>query len=173
METMLRALVVSDSHGCVTDIRRILRWENADAMFFLGDTLRDIEAAEKAETAQKRPPRWPIYRARGNCDPGWTDYPSGPVYLGGLCFYYTHGHTTSEHGDVKYAGPEGLADAYGPRGADVVLYGHTHRRDLLPAVPGLRPAVFNPGSLRDQRCYGVITIRGGHADFSWRRVEDL
>lgn len=173
MADAIRILVVSDSHGRMLDVRRILRSEQADALFFLGDVLRDLEDAVEAETVQKHPPRWPIYRARGNCDHGWPDYPSGPVYLGGMAIYYTHGNSNSEHGDVKFSGPEGLAAAYARRGADIVLYGHTHQRDLLPAVPGIRPAAFNPGSLRDQGCYGLITIRDGHADYSWRFLRDL
>ncbi len=43
---MTKLLVLSDSHGARDAIKRILkRAENVDALFFLGDGLRDLEQA--------------------------------------------------------------------------------------------------------------------------------
>ena len=91
----------------------------------------------------------------------------GLAPFGGVLFFYTHGH----HYGVKM-GSERLAECAGERGADVALFGHTHRRELVRGV-GTAATVFNPGSLRDGGSYGVITIKDGHCEFSWKRVPSL
>ena len=53
-----------------------------------------------------------------------------------------------------------------------MVFGHTHRRELVRGV-GTAATVFNPGSLRDGGSYGVITIKDGHCEFSWKRVPSL
>ena len=54
-------------------------------------------------------------------------------------------------------------------GAQVALFGHTHRRELVHGV-GTAATVFNPGSLRDGGSYGVIKVTDGQCEFSWKRV---
>lgn len=159
-----RILVVSDVHSDVPSLRRILRSEQADAMFFLGDGLRDLDSAIEQENRQGHPaPRWPVYRVRGNCDIGAPDPLEGLAPFGGILFFYTHGHAYG----VKM-GTGRLAEAAAARGADVALYGHTHAEDLEKPQAG-RPAVFNPGALL-RGSYGVITVKNGHCSFGWRRV---
>ena len=65
-----------------------------------------------------------------------------------------------------------LADAASARGAEVALFGHTHRRELVRGV-GTAATVFNPGSLRDGGSYGVITIENGKCSFTWKRVPEF
>ena len=63
-----------------------------------------------------------------------------------------------------------LAEAAQARGADVALFGHTHHRTLVyDKVPDV-PTLFNPGSLRDEGCYGVITVRDGRCSYEWKNV---
>ena len=69
-------------------------------------------------------------------------------------------------------GSERLAECAGERGADVALFGHTHRRELVRGV-GTAATVFNPGSLRDGGSYGVITIENGKCSFTWKRVPEF
>ena len=125
---MCKILVISDVHGRLRDLRWVLQNETADAMFYLGDGLYDLNAA---------------------------------------LFFYTHGH----HYGVKM-GSERLAECAGERGADVALFGHTHRRELVRGV-GTAATVFNPGSLRDGGSYGVITIENGKCSFTWKRVPEF
>ena len=156
-----RILVVSDTHGRVTRLRWLLRHEQADALFFLCDGLYDLEQAITLERLQ---PPYPIYRVRGNCDVGYQDPPEGLAPFAGVLFFYTHGHLYSAK-----TGLDRLAEAGTNRGADVVLYGHTHRQRMQPGLAGL-PALFNPGSLRDTGSYGVIEVEDGRCSFGWKRV---
>lgn len=87
-------------------------------------------------------PDYPIYRVRGNCDIGSDDPAEGLAPFGGVLFFYTHGHLFG----VK-SGYERIAEYAADRGADVVLFGHTHYKALRHGTP-FSPALFNPGSLR-------------------------
>ena len=158
-----RLLVVSDVHGRLPALRWVLKNETADAMFFLGDGLYDLDGAVNL---LPRPLPYPVYRARGNCDIGYQDPDEGLAPFGGVLFFYTHGHLYG----VK-TGPDRVAEAGQNRGADVVLYGHTHRQRLVPALAGM-PAVFNPGSLRDTGSYGVVEVEDGRCQFGWKRVPE-
>ena len=158
---MCKILVISDVHGRLRDLRWVLNNETADAMFYLGDGLYDLNAVLEL---RKEPVPYPIYRVAGNCDVNYSEPSEGMAPFGGVLFFYTHGH----HYGVKM-GSERLAESAGERGADVALFGHTHRRELVRGV-GMAATVFNPGSLRDGGSYGVITIHDGQCEFSWKRV---
>ena len=67
------------------------------------------------------------------------------------------------------SGTDRLAAFAGERGADVALYGHTHRRALTRGQFGTA-TVFNPGSLYDDGSYGVIEIQDGGCKFGWKRL---
>ena len=57
-EQPMKVLVVSDVHGRVTPLRWLLKNETADALFFLGDGLYDLDQAIAANGAA---PDYPIY----------------------------------------------------------------------------------------------------------------
>ena len=135
---MYKILVISDVHGRLRDLRWVLQNETADAMFYLGDGLYDLNAALEL---RREPVPYPIYRVAGNCDVNYSEPSEGLAPFGGVLFFYTHGH----HYGVKM-GSERLAECAGERGADVALFGHTHRRELVRGV-GTAATVFNPGSL--------------------------
>ena len=117
---MCKILVISDVHGRLRDLRWVLQNETADAMFYLGDGLYDLNAALEL---RREPVPYPIYRVAGNCDVNYSEPSEGLAPFGGVLFFYTHGH----HYGVKM-GSERLAECAGERGADVALFGHTHRR---------------------------------------------
>lgn len=157
-----RILVVSDTHGRVTRLRWLLQHEEADALFFLGDGLYDLDQALIQNRMQ---PPYPIYRVRGNCDIGFADPAEGLAPFGGVLFFYTHGHLYGVKSEY-----DRLAETAEARGADVALFGHTHHRTLVNAdIPGA-PTLFNPGSLRDEGVYGVITVENGVCRYEWKRV---
>lgn len=156
-------LVVSDVHGRLRSLRWLLDNESADAMFYLGDGLYDLNAALEL---RKTPVPYPIYRVAGNCDVGYSEPTEGMVPFAGVLFFYTHGH----HYGVK-TGSGQLAESAGNRGADVALFGHTHVRELTRYRGAA--TVFNPGSLRDGGSYGVITVTDGQCAFSWKRVPEF
>ena len=157
-----RLLVVSDVHGRLAPLRWILKQETADAMFFLGDGLFDLDGAVNL---LRDPLPYPVYRVRGNCDVGFPDPLEGLVPVGGVLFFYTHGHNYF----VKSSYEE-LTQAARNRGADVALFGHSHHRSLVyNGIPDT-PTLFNPGSLRDEGIYGVITVEDGRCNFEWKVV---
>ena len=53
-EQPMKVLVVSDVHGRVTPLRWLLKNETADALFFLGDGLYDLDQAIAANGAAPR-----------------------------------------------------------------------------------------------------------------------
>ncbi len=165
----MKLLVFSDVHGRADRAREaILRHRDADAVLFLGDGLRDVERLSFDE-----PSLTPI-SVRGNCDgfsfaAGALDVPTERVLcFGSLRVLMMHGYTPY---DVKY-GMDAVV-AYGARrGADVLLFGHTHRKEerYLPTGYDLgggvlldRPMwIMNPGSLGRPEdgvpSYGLIMI---------------
>ena len=160
---MTKLLVLSDSHGARGAIERILSKEqnNVDAVIFLGDGLRDLEQTLAFF------PHLRVYSVAGNCDYGALEPLDGLAAFDQTVVFYTHGHMYG----VKYD-LDTLADAAAARGAEVALFGHTHRRELVRGV-GTAATVFNPGSLRDGGSYGVITIENGKCSFTWKRVPEF
>lgn len=96
MSETTKILVVSDVHGRMRDLRWVLQNETADAMFYLGDGLYDLNGALELN---KTPVPYPIYRVAGNCDVGYQEPTEGMAPFAGVLFFYTHGH----HYGVKWA----------------------------------------------------------------------
>ncbi len=149
---MKKILVFSDSHNATHNLRLILQRESdADAIIFLGDGADDLRVAEEEL------PRTPVYAVRGNCDMGSYLPLDGLVAFEGILIYYTHGHIYN----VKCT-LEDLAWAAKERGADIALFGHTHR-PILKNLPDL--VLFNPGSCgrtyTGMDTYGVILVEDG------------
>ena len=160
-------LVISDTHGRIDRVRDVLRIHSeASAVIFLGDGLRDLP--EELICCER--PR--LYAVSGNCDPfsvgGFSLGEEALLDFGAYRFLLMHGH---RHG-VKSGRENALAYA-SVRGADVLLYGHTHvpEERYIPADGDGRPTwVFNPGSLGAPQdgvpSYGLIQIRDRQILFS-------
>ena len=157
----MRILVLSDSHGCVDPMEQCVERVQPQVILHLGDCVRDAQRLEELY------PDIPLLGVPGNCDYGGLDQPERLTELGGVRILMMHGHTRH----VK-SGP--MAAIYAARecGADILLFGHTHRRELVRGV-GTAATVFNPGSLRDGGSYGVITIENGKCSFTWKRVPEF
>jgi hypothetical protein len=142
----MRILVLSDSHGAVENMARCVDLVEPDHILHLGDCLRDAEALHR------RYPNIPLDAVAGNCD--WAlDAPTERLLeLAGHRILMMHGHT---HGDVKHSD---MASRYAAAeaGAEVLLYGHTHR-PLVDKAGELW--VMNPGTCEygGKLTYGVIT----------------
>lgn len=157
-------LVLSDSHGRSENIKEaFLRCGNPDAVLFLGDGVRDVDAAALSCR---------VVSVRGNCDVFSSFSGELPAEhfeaFGEYNIMLTHGHLFGVKESLSRA-----ASYAASRGADLLLFGHTHRRaDIyLPAgeeIGGIilrKPLrLFNPGSISlptgSGRSFGVITIRG-------------
>lgn len=141
----MRIVVIADVHGNGRALCRAVEQQpTASTVVFLGDGLR------QAEDAAERYPDRTFYMVPGNCDLGSSLLPIRQETLGGRRFYFTHGHLH----DVKY-GLYRLEMAAREAGAQVVLFGHTHR-PFEDYVDGLY--MLNPGSLRHGGTYGYVDV---------------
>lgn len=151
----MKIIVVSDSHGADNSFIDVLE-ENKDAthLFFLGDGEKDFE------TARYYSPHLNFYAVRGNCDLFSDLNDQAVAVLGGKKIFYTHGHlfgVKSGYGYIEAKGKE--------KGADIVLFGHTHIR-LMEERDGI--ILMNPGSLHSG-CYGIIEIENGKINCKTKR----
>ena len=149
---MTKLLILSDSHNSTSAVERILHAESdATAVVFLGDGLRDLEEALALH------PKMKVYAVAGNCDFGALEPLDGLAAFDQVVVFYTHGHMYG----VKYD-LDTLADAAAARGAEVALFGHTHKPIALQKNGVF---LFNPGSCG--RCYtgpntyGLLTLENG------------
>ncbi len=165
----MELLILSDSHGSMRNLREAVgrQLRRPEWILFLGDGLRDI-SDPALEISQ-------ILAVRGNCDLFWGD--SAPadrlLPLGEHLAFLTHG----DRYRVKY-GLEELKLAAAERGADLVLYGHTHTPalEILPVGTLVgerrleRPMyLFNPGSIGGGS-FGTLTLQGKSVLFSHGRI---
>ena len=152
-------VVLSDTHGRCDRIEKVLSMNKTrDGVLFLGDRLCDVIDVDDAISV------------RGNCD-GISFFGAEPdermLCFDGVRILMMHGHTHA----VKSGTDRAIAYALS-RGADVLLYGHTHVREerYYPAgseIGSLKTEkpiyVFNPGSLAtpsDGRpSFGILQIK--------------
>ena len=145
----MNILVLSDSHGNISNMEEAVEREKPDMILHLGDCVRD------AQRLEERYPDIPLLGVPGNCDYGGLDQPERLTELGGVRILMMHGHTRR----VK-SGP--MAAIYAARecGADILLFGHTH----VPLVDYDGALwVMNPGAAGDytRPTCGLLTIREG------------
>lgn len=157
----MNILVFSDSHGRYEKIRYALEKQikKPDAVIFLGDGLADWE---KIELEGIR-----FYSVSGNCDRTLFFECSEPdertVTVGGLKIMMVHGH--------KYSVKSGLGQLVFSaieKGADIVLFGHTHEKlelvfksgeECFGRILDKNLYIMNPGSIGDYRSsWGNIEI---------------
>ena len=96
MSESTKILVISDVHGRLRDLRWVLQNETADAMFYLGDGLYDLNAALEL---RREPVPYPIYRVAGNCDVNYSEPSEG---LGSLRDGGSYGVITIENGKCSF-----------------------------------------------------------------------
>ncbi len=132
----MKILILSDTHRMLSFSRLFLNEMKPDVVIHLGDHYDD------AENLMEFYPGHPFYMVPGNCDTYRAPIGAPQILvqtLGGVRFYITHGHL---HG-VKQ-GTRDLLESARHHNVQVVLYGHTHRKDCRQTADGLW--VVNPGS---------------------------
>lgn len=152
----MEILVLSDSHGHRMNIMRLLHaLPNIKYLLFCGDGLGDLYDIETAF------PHVTVLSVKGNCDLFRSgDEPSERLFeLDGVRILMMHGHLQS----VKH-GIESAVSYAAEKGADLLLYGHTHvANEEYFTVGERRICAFNPGSVgvRIDGCYhyGILTIK--------------
>lgn len=136
----MKILIVSDTHKSHRNLEKVLE-ENKDIDMLIH--LGDVEGAEDYIEALAG---CPVHIVSGNND-FFSDLPGEEEFMiGAYHIFITHGHY---YGVVM--GEDRLAREARERGADIVMYGHTHRPSLRKE-DGL--VVLNPGSIAYPRQMG-------------------
>ncbi len=158
----MKYLIISDTHGYKNYLRRVLDNEKEiDRIIYLGDGINDLnvvirEYPEKEITAA----------VAGNCDVNKALSTQEVLTLDGHRILVCHGD-----GYYVKMGLLPLRKRCLAMGADIALYGHTHRQ-YYEYNSGMY--MFNPGSVMPSAnpfsCYGVMELEGGEVMFYHREV---
>ena len=144
---MIRAAVFSDTHGNTEPMLRAARQAGADVLIHLGDYDRDALLLREAF------PDTPLYSVCGNCDL----MPLAPerlvVELGPVKAFLTHGHLYS----VSAWQADSLVYAAQEQGAQLALFGHTHRAvyEILGGVTLVNPGTAGKGR---ELTWALVTV---------------
>ncbi len=147
---MLRIGVLSDTHrNLPATALAIEKMGHVEAIVHLGDFCSDADDIAAFTDV-------PVYAVDGNCDYEGPGLDERLLRFGGVLMLAVHGH--------RYEVGQGygrLLERAHSMGADVVLYGHTHRPACLWVEDVL---FFNPGHLfpgAEEGSCGVLTIDDG------------
>lgn len=159
----MRILIVSDTHGSLRNFDIVIeREKEIDMLLHLGDVEGDNDYMEAVMNC-------PVHIVGGN-----NDYFSGlpgeiELRIGKYKVFMTHGHGYYVSMDTRR-----LKQAARARGADIAMYGHTHRPDI-DLEDGVK--VINPGSLSyprqsgRQATYVIMEVNTeGEVEFTLKHV---
>lgn len=139
----MKIMIVSDSHGrCYYLERAIRRVSPIDMLIHLGDIEGDEEYIRTIAGC-------PVVMVSGNND-YFTDIPREDfIQVGKYYIMLTHGHRYGVNYDVEQIKETALLN-----GADIVMFGHTHR----PLIDLTNDKIWaiNPGSISQPRQQGRI-----------------
>lgn len=146
----MKIVVMSDTHGNMNRLKDVInKNKDVDMFLHLGD------GAEEFFEIKKLYPSLSMNIVRGNCDFGYDNIPKYKTF--DVCshkIFASHGY---KH-NVK-DGIENYVEFAKGNGADVILYGHTHKR-FTKNQDNLY--IMNPGSLSCPReggpSYGILNI---------------
>lgn len=147
----MKIVVFADSHTDVATMLDVVKAEQPDAVLHLGDHLADgMELQNSVDIA--------VYLVKGNTDQADEGKTDALLEFEHVRVWMTHGHL--------YKVENGLTELYGVgarAGAQIVLFGHTHRPHL-----GYRDGIWlmNPGRV------GRISSKAIHATYGVIRLAD-
>ncbi len=146
----MKIVVISDTHGNMHRLKDVVEQnKDADLFLHLGD------GAEEFFEVKKLYPNLLMNIVRGNCDFGYNDVPNYATFdADSHKIFASHGYIHN----VK-DGIDNYVEFARGRGADIILYGHTHER-FTKNQDNLY--IMNPGSLSCPRSfgpsYGILNI---------------
>ncbi len=159
-------LIFSDSHRNTQFLNEsIKKSRNIDAILFLGDGISDLGYESRYMDI-------PIYAVVGNCDLFSLFQPNIPekellLHFGEYTVMMMHGHIYGVKSSYESAAAHAVR-----QGADILLFGHTHKPlekrfaegDKVGGVILKKPLyIFNPGSIGQRGedgfySFGTLTI---------------
>ena len=153
MKGLLRVGVFSDSHGDTLALKTALQKAGVlDAACFLGDYAQDAQVIANEGI--------PVCVVRGNNDFDSNAADETVIELGGVRIFCTHGHRYG-----VYFGLDKLYYRALEQGAEVALFGHTHR-PLMDKNGSV--LILNPGSVAEARggdeTFAVLEIKDGKVE---------
>lgn len=144
----MKILVASDSHGNAQVLLDAVFDVGPSLLLHLGDGERDCDKVRAAF------PQVTVRACRGNGDFRAREPDYDEFVAENRRIFMTHGHLYG----VK-TGLDSLIGAGMSRGADIVLFGHTHRA-YREEIDGM--LIVNPGSIGlGQKTYAVLDIERG------------
>lgn len=138
----MKILVFSDSHGQKQKMAKIAAEEKPSLILHLGD-----HEADTAGTFDNVP----VLSVKGNCDYNSCGEETRRFDLGDVKIFMTHGHRYGVKSGLSSVTKAALAE-----GANVILFGHTHRPYLQTYSDY---SIMNPGT--PDQSYGIIEMENG------------
>ena len=130
----MKILILSDNHGDMDIVDKILKNEKHDLSIHLGDS-------QSSESTIRNKFN---YYVEGNND-FWYSQTEESFEIEGLRFFILHGHT---RGISNFSITKPLEKIFNETNADVILYGHTHEYKVVELQDKI---AMCPGSLRYSR----------------------
>jgi putative phosphoesterase len=154
----MKILVLSDSHNNIQAMLDAVDEEKPDMILHLGDHDRDCAPLRDEY------PDIPLRAVRGNCDVRSMEPEYDEFVAENLRIFMTHGHLYG----VK-TGLDSILNTAFCRGADILLFGHTH----LAYQTELRGLIaVNPGSVgRAPKTYAVLRLERGAVTCEIKRLD--
>lgn len=147
----MKILVLSDSHGNVRDMVKVVEREQPQMILHLGDCWVD------AERLKEEFPNIPMEHVPGNCDFRLGEELEKVIFVEDFRILICHGHTYGVKTSLLQAGL-----AAEEKNVDAFLFGHTH----VPLVDKRGKTLFmNPGTMNGWKStYGILTVEQGKLD---------
>lgn len=152
---MTKLFVFSDSHGKTDRLHRLVARLEGDYFIHCGDFGMDLQGNN-------------VFHVRGNCDP-WSKAPLEVLLqIEERTIWITHGHKQR----IK-SGLHSLLYGAQEKGADIVLFGHSHE---MTAVEEQGVLLLNPGSISlpppgQPASYLELTIDGREVDYRFHTLD--
>lgn len=148
----MKVLLVSDTHGRDLLLEEVIEIEKPEFLCHMGDV-------EHSEDYIRMIAGCPVEIVAGNNDYRANLEQEILFELEGFRIFMTHGHYYYVYGDTEY-----LREAGYQKGADIVLFGHTHKptleieKDLIIANPG---SLTYPRQRDGKPSYMVMNLEQG------------
>lgn len=164
---MIKAIVVSDTHGKQNWMKQIIKDENPFEVLIHAGDMEDRAEDVLGITD------YSVHIVKGNCDYGY-DCPMEKIFhLGGRTVLLLHGFAC---GGMRMSpcNVEYMVSYARQKGCDMLIYGHTHVPDYEVLEDGF--IVLNPGSLTlprqfdREKTYAVLTIEDKKVTVEQRHI---
>jgi uncharacterized protein len=140
----MKTVIITDSHGKLDYMLRVVELESPTIIFFAGDYSDDCIELQYIKESIK------YYIVKGNTD--FNDYITPEIVeieINKEKIFLTHGHLFGVKRGYNMIKEEAVK-----RGSSLVIFGHTH----IPYIEKWSEITFfNPGAMKDGN-YGVITF---------------